>query len=214
VKSGFLFLFLLLGLGVALPAAGQGVPATPHLDTETGLAEWDFDGNGVWRMREDALVLDTAGVPGGAIRRPAALALFRSEPMSRAVVEMEVRSTAPVDVLQRDLQVIVGYQSPSRFYYVHLAGVTDAVHNGIFVVADSDRVRIDAGDGLPQLRDQAWHDVRVEWDGLAGTIEVFVDESSNPVLRATDDTLREGRIGVGSFDDTGEFRAIRIRSFP
>jgi len=203
---------LLLGLGSCAPLGSQNMPVGSTLAAPLDLSGWDLDGNGTWRVQDGRLVLVGAGVPGGAIRRPAALAILKSEPVSRAVVELQVRSMAPVDVLQRDLQVVIGYQSPSRFYYVHLAGLTDAVHNGIFVVADADRRRIDSGNGVPQLRDQAWHDVRVEWNGQTGTIDVFVDGSSQPVLTASDRTLTEGRIGVGSFDDTGEFRRIRIRS--
>lgn len=157
-----------------------------------------------------ALVLEEPGVPAGPIRRPAAVAVLRSDPLRRGSVRAEIRSTAPVGVPQRDLLVVVGYQSPTRFYYVHLAGVTDAVHNGIFLVADADRKRIDSGTGLPQLIDAEWHEVRVQWDGVAGNIDVYVDGSVDPVLEAPDATLGEGRIGFGSFDDTGEFREIRV----
>ena len=59
-------------------------------------------------------------------------------------------------------------------------------------------------------RPREWHDVRVEWDGDTGTIDVHVDDSPDPVMRARDATLNEGRIGFGSFDDTGEFREIRV----
>lgn len=204
---------LVLGLGICAPLRSQDVPVGSTVEAALDLSRWDLDGNGRWRVQDGGLVLVNAGVPGGAIRRPAALAILKSEAMSRAVVELQVRSMAPVDVLQRDLLVVIGYQSPSRFYYVHLAGLTDAVHNGIFVVADTDRRRIDSGNGVPQLRDQAWHDVRVEWNGQTGTIDVFVDGSSQPVLTASDLTLTEGRIGIGSFDDAGEFRRIRISSF-
>ena len=39
----------------------------------------------------------------------------------------------------------MAYEAPIRFYYVHLAGITDNVHNGIFLVNNSDRIRIDSG---------------------------------------------------------------------
>jgi hypothetical protein len=173
--------------------------------------EWTIDGNGAWDFAEGKLVLTKAGNPDVLpIRRPAALAVLQSRPFGRASVRVQVRSTAPVDVMQRDLQVVLAYQGPRRFYYVHLAGLTDAVHNGIFVVADGDRRRLDSGRGIPQLTDQAWHDVRVDWDGSTGRIAVFVDGSAAPVLEATDTTLSQGRIGFGSFDDTGEFRAIQV----
>lgn len=189
-------------------AAGQDLRPTL-----TGLVaeEWTVDGNGSWDFSDGMLVISKAGNPNMLpIRRPAALAILRSQPLRRATVRAQLRSTAAVEVRQRDLQVIIGYQSPRRFYYIHLAGLTDAVHNGIFLVADSDRRRIDGGTGVPQLTDQEWHDVRVEWDGQSGRISVYVDGSAQPVLEATDNTLSEGRVGFGSFDDTGEFRAISV----
>ncbi|MBW3554543.1 MAG: hypothetical protein KY466_13595 [Gemmatimonadetes bacterium] len=190
--------------------SGAPLSIRPDLADPGNTSEWILDGSGSWAVRDGMLVLYEPGIPDGPIRRPAALAILRTEPLRRATVRAEVQSTAPVGVSQRDLQVVVGYQSATRFYYVHLAGVTDAVHNGIFLVADADRRRIDSGTGLPQLTDEAWHDVRVEWDGNAGTIEVYVDGSAGPVLEARDATLKQGRVGFGSFDDTGEFREIRV----
>jgi len=63
---------------------------------------------------------------------------------------------------------------------------------------------------VPQLKDQNWHRVRLERDGATGSIEIYVDGSQAPVLAASDTTIRSGRVGLGSFDDTGEFRKIEI----
>ncbi|HUE96341.1 MAG TPA: hypothetical protein VMN39_06755, partial [Longimicrobiaceae bacterium] len=52
--------------------------------------------------------------------------------------------------------------------------------------------------------------VRVERNGTTGAIDVYVDGSDAPVLHATDTTIPAGRIGFGSFDDTGEFRNIVV----
>jgi hypothetical protein len=203
--------FFVLVAGVVLGCRDQrAVSVEPDLTQPLSPSEWAVDGTGSWAVGDGKLTLVEAGIPGGPIRRPAALAILESEMLQKASVRAQIRSAAPVEVSQRDLQVIVGYQSPSRFYYVHLAGLTDGVHNGIFLVADADRRRIDDGQGVPQLRDQEWHDVRVEWDSTAGTIEVFVDGSAAPVLTARDTTITAGRVGFGSFDDTGEFRAIHV----
>lgn len=194
---------------LALDAQGPHV-IKPTLDGAGRLAEWMLDGSGTWEIAGGRLLLVKEGVPAGPIRRPAALAILKSEPLSRVTVEAEIRSTAPVDLAVRDLNLIVGYESPRRFYYVHLSGVTDAVHNGIFIVADADRKRIDAGKSPPVLKDQEWHRVRLERDPANGRIEVYFDGSSTPALQATDTTIRAGRVGFGSFDETGEFRSIVV----
>jgi hypothetical protein len=198
-------------LAIALSAAAApGVSIRPRLDRASRLDEWTLDGSGVWQIAGGMLTLAKAGTPAGPIRRPAALAILKSDDFVRATVAVRMRSTTPIDVVRRDLEIVFGYQSPSRFYYVHLAGLTDAVHNGIFLVNDADRRRIDEGKAPPQLADLGWHAVRLERDGATGRIAVYVDGAASPAMTASDTTLRAGRVGVGSFDDTGEFQDIRV----
>jgi hypothetical protein len=213
--GGYSFRGTLRWIAVALPlamgscgAGGKVATALVPLDDPEAISRWTLDGSGTWEVRDGMLVLSAPGTPGGRIRRPAALAILDMESVGRATISAELRSTAPVDVLQRDLEVIFGYESPTRFYYVHLSGLTDAVHNGIFLVDDADRRRLDDGTAEPHLRDQKWHHVRVERDGATGSIEVYIDNADAPALRASDTTIPAGRVGFGSFDDTGEFRRI------
>ncbi len=200
-------LLALLAGGCATRTALTDMPA---FSAAADLARWTLDGSGQWEIRDGMLVLAQKGTPAGAIRRPSALAILEGPPLRRATIRTGMRSTAPQTTLNRDLEVIFGYESPTRFYYVHLSGITDAAHNGIFLVADADRRRVDDGTAPPQLRDVAWHDVRVERDGDSGLIEVYVDGAATPSLRAVDTTIRSGRVGVGSFDDTGEFRGFSV----
>lgn len=188
-------------------------PVTTHLDfaTPDSLSKFTLDGSGTWEVKDHLLVLTKAGTPAGPIRRPSALAVLKSDPMVRATVQVEMRSTAPEEVKNRDLEIIFGYQSPSRFYYVHLAGITDPNHNGVFLVDNKDRRRIDDGTAAPQLKDREWHRARLERDGSTGRIDIFVDDSKLPVLKATDTTIPSGRVGLGSFDDTGEFRDLSVK---
>jgi hypothetical protein len=190
--------------------AQQPAIVRPDLGSPQRIADWTLDGSGTWDVADGSLRLVKAGTPGGPIRRPAALAILKSAPFTKLTLEAEIKSTAPVDLPVRDVELIFGYESPTRFYYVHLAGITNAVHNGIFVVADADRRRLDTPDSLPQMKDQAWHRVRLERDPSTGRIEIFVDGSTTPALKATDTTIAAGRVGFGSFDETGEFRNIVV----
>jgi hypothetical protein len=182
----------------------------PILTDVQGLEQWEFDGSGEWTIADGKLVISKAGVPSGVIRRPAALAILRTPLFEKATIEADIHSLAPLDVIRRDLDFVVSYESPTRFYYIHLAGVTDNVHNGVFLVNNADRLRIDSGKGKPQLQDAAWHRIRVERDGVSGRIRVYANGSTTPVLEAVDTTIRSGRVGLGSFDDTGEFRNIVV----
>lgn len=190
--------------------AQQSVTVRPDLGSPQRLADWTLDGSGTWDVADGSLRLTKPGTPGGPIRRPAALAVLKSAPFTRVTMEAEIKSTAPVDLPVRDVELIFGYESPTRFYYVHLAGITNAVHNGIFVVDHTDRRRLDEPDSAPQMKDQAWHRVRLERDPSTGRIEVFVDGSPTPALKATDTTIAAGRVGFASFDETGEFRNIVV----
>lgn len=208
-----LALFLILTPCQQNAQSRQEVSIRPDLTRSGNIAQWDFDGSGSWQIDAGRLILSKAGTPSGPIRRPAALAILKMKPVQQVSIEAEIHTTALPDVARRDLDIIVGYESPTRFYYVHLAAVSDNVHNGIFLVNNADRVRIDSGTAKPQLTDFSWRRVRVERDGKSGRIAVYMDRSAAPVLQATDTTITRGRAGLGSFDDTGEFRNIVVKGY-
>jgi len=189
----------------------QEITVRPNLFRAQNLAQWDLDGSGTWDIDAGKLILSKAGIPSGPIRRPAALAILKTETLQRASIEAEILSTASPEVARRDLDIIVGYESPTRFYYIHLSATSDNVHNGIFLVNNADRKRIDSVTGRPLLTDFSWRRVRVERDGRNGRIAVLIGGSRTPALQATDTTIGRGRVGVGSFDDTGEFRKIMVK---
>jgi hypothetical protein len=191
--------------------APRTIDLRADLSSPQRLDEWTLDGSGVWAIDDGLLVLEKAGVPSGPIRRPAALAILKTPPLADATLDVEIRSDAPEDVSRRDLLLVAGWESPTRLYYVHLSAVRDAVHNGIFVVDGADRKRIDDRSDRPVLTDRAWHRARLVRTPATGRIEVFVDGESAPIMTATDRSIRGGRMGVGSFDDTGAFRGIRVQ---
>jgi hypothetical protein len=206
---------VLVGLGVAVPGQAPAPAAaefarTADLSSPAGLAAWTLDGSGAWTIKDGLLVLEKAGVPAGPIRRPGALAILDTPALGDATIDVELRSDAPEDVIRRDLLLVAGWQSPTRLYYVHLSGVRDNVHNGIFIVDGADRRRIDDESQRPALKDRAWHQARLVRSVATGRLEVFVDGGTTPIMTATDRTIASGRMGVGSFDDTGAFRGIRV----
>ena len=168
-----LFLTAIVLTALSAQTPGQ-LTIRPQISDTRGLADFDLDGNGGWRVAGSVLMLDKAGVPGGPIRRPAAIAVLKSDPVGDFTFTVEMRSTAPVDLAVRDVLLIFGYQSPTRFYYVHLAAKTDAVHNGIFVVDNADRRRLDPQTSTGRLTDQAWHRLRLERRVSTGSIAVVL----------------------------------------
>ena len=207
-------LLLALGAGLAGQPATAPISVRADLSSAERLDAWTLDGSGGWTIRDGLLLLEKAGVPAGPIRRPGALAILKTPALGDSSIEVELRSDAPEDVIHRDLLLVAGWQSPTRHYYAHLSAVRDNVHNGIFVVDQADRRRIDDKSDRPALKDRNWHTARLVRTASTGRLDVFVDGETTPIMSATDRSIPSGRLGVGSFDDTGAFRGIRVQGVP
>ena len=48
---------------------------------------------------------------------------------------------------------------------------------------------------------------------MRGRIAVFVDGATTPALEAKDTTLKTGRVGLGSFDETGQYKNVVVMGF-
>ncbi|MFC4858184.1 PQQ-dependent sugar dehydrogenase [Actinophytocola glycyrrhizae] len=170
-----------------------------------------------WRFRGGDVILAQAGEARPGPRRPFEYAVLDKGPeLSSVRVDTKVRLDTPVEVTNRDVVVVFGYQSDTEFYYAHVS--TDNTiypHNGIFVVADADRLRIDdqwnevmSRGAPPAITDTAWHDVSVTHCADTGEISVRVD--GELLMTAVDHTFGSGRTGFGSFDNIGRARDFRV----
>ena len=52
--------------------------------------------------------------------------------------------------------------------------------------------------------------MKLTHDAKSGVVSVTVDGVAVPALHAVDLSLGPGKVGIGSFDETGEFRNVRI----
>ena len=148
-------------------------------------------------------------------RRPTQFALAETPDYLTATLEAEVKKE-PKALRNRknSLIFIYAYRDADHFNYAHLSDDTGAAsphHNGIFHVYGGDRVRISSTDGAATLTEEKWYKVRLVYDGRSGKVEVFVDGKTSPSLRAVDLSLTAGKIALGSFFDTGQFRNVRIQ---
>lgn len=111
--------------------------------------------------------------------------------------------------------VVFNYVDTLHFYYAHLSadyGTKQPVHNGLFIVNGEPRKRIAGMEAEPALPDRNWHRVRVRRDVPSGRIEVFMDNDREPRFQVVDHTFNCGEVGIGSFDETGDFDDIRLQS--
>lgn len=125
-------------------------------------------------------------------------------------LDVDVQSTTH-DYEHRDLCLIFGYRDPAHMYYVHFGKVTDKNSNGVFLVNGKDRVKISSPDVPGTPWDSKWHHARIVRDARSGSIDVYFDDVKRPVISVVDKTFTSGRIGIGSFDDTGRFDNVVVR---
>lgn len=143
-------------------------------------------------------------------RSPVHIALFKRPVGPDFVMDLEMQSTIAAYGHQ-DLCLFFGFQSPERYYYIHVARAADMNAHNVFVVNDAPRKNIatKTTKGVDWKAD-TWHKVRLARQGTTGKVEVFFDDLKTPVMTATDRTFQAGYVGVGSFDDTGRYRNVRI----
>lgn len=223
-----------LGLATVAPVTGHAeaqeddtagcVPGDHTTVTDVmDASDWDPITPEKWTFTGEEIVLHEAGSPQPGPRRPFELATLTTGPEFGDVrIDAEVRLDTPVSISNRDVIVVFGYQSPTRYYYAHLSqDNTIYPHNGIFRVDDADRFRIDdqwdpdASRGAPPaVTDADWHAVQVRHCPDTGAIEVYVDGAAEPLMTATDTTFDHGRVGFGSFDNIGRLRDLVVTGDP
>jgi hypothetical protein len=186
--------------------------AASTFDTH-GLEAWEFTDPEAWRIAEvdgqKVLEQHSASDYQPEVRSPLNIALMEHLWLNSFVMDLEVRSTTR-DYGHRDLCLFFGHQDPSHFYYVHLGKEADPHAHSIFLVDGEPRVSIakERTEGTPWTDE--WHHVRLVRNVVEGTIAVYFDDMETPIMTTEDKTFGTGRIGVGSFDDSGQFRNIRI----
>jgi hypothetical protein len=209
------------------PSSAATAPAASCTTDQVTLADvdggenWDPLTPSKWEFPGDQIILTEPGTAPPGPRRPFEYATLTAGPeLGSLRYDAEVRLDESTSVSNRDVILIWNYQSPTRFYYAHLSqDNTIYPHNGIFVVNDADRLRIDdqwngSVGAPPAVDDMDWHDVSLRYSAATGRIAVHVDGSEEPLMTATDTTFSGGRVGFGSFDNFGRARNISITGTP
>lgn len=145
----------------------------------------------------------------GVPRRPLQFALIKRDTVGSFDFHTRLRREG------KSMIVVFNYVDTLHFYYTHLSGDRGAdqpVHNGIFIVNGEPRKRIAGTEAPPALPDREWHTVRVLRDASKGSIEVFMDGKSDPLFSVQDSTFTCGQVGIGSFDETGDFADVELTS--
>ncbi|SPE29797.1 Signal peptide protein [Acidobacteriia bacterium SbA2] len=212
--AGLLFSVAALSVMIARVAA-QPAPLAVNFrdDFSSGkLDSWQFPFAEDWVVKEEGplhylhmLRSRDPLVP----RRPQQFALVKGVSVGSFTLETRVRREGS------SMMIAFNYVDTLHFYYTHLSrdpGAKVDVHNGIFLVDGAPRRRIAGLEAAPALPDTNWHTVRVERDVNSGSIKVFVDGESQPRFSVVDKTFKCGRVGLGSFDETGDYTDVKLSS--
>ncbi len=212
--SALLLVVSLLTTQAAPPMELLGRPLLLHEDfTSKDATKWeladpkvwrfvDQDGNTVFNQFEQSKVQTP-------VRSPFNRAVVKDLVVGNCVLDVKLQSTAR-DYPHRSLCLFFGYQDPAHMYYVHFGQKTDDHANQIFIVNNEPRKKISTKttEGTPW--NNAWHHARIVRDVDSGKIEVFFDDMDMPVMTAVDKTFTWGQVGIGSFDDTGNFDDVLV----
>lgn len=191
----------------------DGMPLVFFEDFEDGAERWTQTDSNAWevvkegRNRVYSQFQKSNYEP--PVRSPLNMALVKDLEVEDFVLQAKMKQTGK-EYGHRDMCIFFGYQNPSHFYYVHIATKADAHANSIFVVDGKPRVSVatERTDGTDW--ETGYHEVRIVRDCGTGAIEVYFDDMGKPIMRAKDNTFKTGRVGFGSFDDTGKIDDVRV----
>jgi hypothetical protein len=193
---------LLLFLTLSAYAAGT-IEAFGHKWTVFNAADWKLE-----QEKGGPILHLTVKRPQEKPRRPLQFALAETQPFEKVTLEADVKREGG------SLILVYAYVDESHFNYAHLsvdAPSKQPVHNGIFHVYGGDRVRISSPKGpgsLPSATE--WYKVQLKYDGTTGVVNVLVNGQEFPSLKGVDLSLGAGKVGIGSFFETGSFRNVKI----
>jgi hypothetical protein len=216
-RGGFLGGIISASAAIVLIAAALPGPVLRSVsfrdNFEKGdLSAWAFPFPEDWRIFSEGpnhylhmLRSREPGVP----RRPLQFALLKGPKVGSFELTTRLRRE------HRSLIIVFNYVDTMHFYYAHLSvdsGIQQQVHNGIFIVDGEPRKRIAGLEAAPALPDTDWHSARITRDVTTGEIEVMMDGAKLPLFSIHDGTFTCGHVGIGSFDETGDFDDFELTS--
>lgn len=197
----------------AMAETRNDMPLVFFDDFESGAGRWTQTDPNAWKIvAEDgnhvyAQYQQSRYEP--PVRSPVNMARIKGLKVGDFVLQARMKQTSR-EYGHRDMCLFFGYQDPAHFYYVHIATQADPHANSIFLVNGEPRVSIakERNDGTDWAT--GYHDVRIVRNTATGTIEVFFNDMSKPIMRTVDTTFGAGEIGFGTFDDTGHIDDVMI----
>lgn len=205
---------LFLAAALATAADTPNLPLLFEDNFEKGAGHWQPTDPRAWRVIEtdhgkvyNQFAQSKYKPP---FRSPFNISLLKDVIVSDFVMTARVQTTNIKAGAHLDMCVFWGYQDPSHFYYVHFGRKPDPNSSQIMIVNGAPRRMItqNKSPGVPW--DEKWHNVKVVRRTADGTIDVYFDDMKKPIMTATDKTFVWGQVGLGSFDDHGNWDDFKL----
>lgn len=216
MKQLFAILLLLSLCGCSHLGSKQKLLYQESFDSSQSLTRFQMTDRNAWKFVSTndghggsmELVQQSRYAP--IVRSPVNIALIKDKVFGDFVLEADFIQTGK-EYGHRDMCIFFGFQSPTNFYYVHMATAADPNAHNVFIVNGAPRKNfakettkgVNWGLGV-------WHHVKLERTTADGMIKVYFDDMEKPIMVAQDATFQTGGIGFGSFDDTGRVDNIKI----
>lgn len=198
----------------AFAAGGTDLPLAFEDDFEKGADAWEPTDAKAWQIADsergkvyNQFQRSKYNPPH---RSPHNISLLKDVRVADFVLTVKVQSTNAKAGAHRDMCLFFNYQDPAHFYYVHMGHKPDPHSSQIMIVDGAPRKMITTNEspGIPW--DDGWHDVKIVRKVKDGTIEIYFDDMQKPVMTARDKTFGSGRVGLGSFDDHGNWDDFKL----
>lgn len=204
--------------------APESLPVIYADDFEHGMNRWETTdpdpGQGVWNIAE---IIGPHGKPsrvlrvGGSskyqprFRSPFSIAWLKGISVGDFEMTVWVQSTNKSAGGHRDMCLFWGRKDADHFYYVHLGAQADPAACQIFIVNGAPRAPITLKKAKGTPWDDGWRRVKVIRRTADGTVAVYFDDMSEPLMTAQDKTFVSGGVGLGTFDDHGNWDDFELR---
>ena len=168
---------------------------------------WKVPYAGDWAFHNGELAMLVARPQEANPRYPIQYAVLEGRDYNSFTLECEVKRDS------LSLILVYNWRDAAHFNYAHLSldsPEKQIVHNGIFHVYGSDRSRISKGIGAGGLPTKDWTKVKMDYDATTGRMVVEVGGQRLPSLDAVDVSLTSGKVGLGSFFETAQFRNFKV----
>lgn len=144
-------------------------------------------------------------------RSPHSIALLKDVNLGDFELVVDVQNTNVNAGPHRDLCVFWGYQDPAHFYYAHFGAQADPHACQIFIVDNAPRTMITVNQAQGTPWTEGWHRLKVVRNVESGEMAVYFDDMDQPHMTANDTKFTWGKIGLGTFDDNGNFDNLVLR---